>query len=191
MESRSSEIFSAIYSPSPTSTPFSGRTLETRTPSQSLLLTLVVGSISVKSHIVTNDERETTGLRNLVNFGHTIGHAIEAVLTPELLHGEAVSVGMILEAEVSRSLGILGQVGVGRLTRCLKAFNLPVSLSDARISGLEKAKGLNVERLLALMGIDKKNDAGRAKKVVLLDRIGKISDFVQFVLRVGSTFAEV
>ena len=134
-------------------------------------MSVIVGSISVKSYIVTNDEREITGLRNLVNFGHTIGHAIEAVLTPTILHGECVSIGMVLEAELARQLGVLGQVAVGRLVRCLKAYNLPVSLSDPRISGLPAARMLSVERLLDVMRIDKKN-SGSEKKIVLLSRIG-------------------
>jgi pentafunctional AROM polypeptide len=144
----------------------------TRSAAQELLLSIIVGSISVKAHIVTNDERETTGLRNLVNFGHTIGHAIEAVLTPSILHGECVSVGMILEAEVARQLGHLSQVGVGRLTRCLKSYNLPVSLSDPRITRLPSSKLLTVDRLLDIMKIDKKN-SGPEKKIVLLATIGK------------------
>jgi pentafunctional AROM polypeptide len=137
-----------------------------------LLLSVIVGSISVKAHIVTNDERETTGLRNLVNFGHTIGHAIEAVLTPSVLHGECISVGMILEAEVARQLGHLSQVGVGRLTRCLKSYNLPVSLSDPRITGLPASRLLTVDQLLDIMRIDKKN-SGPEKKIVLLATIGR------------------
>lgn len=167
LESRSSEIFSAIQSPSPFPT---GRSLSTRTPSQTLVLSIIHGSISVKAHIVTIDERET-GLRNLVNFGHSIGHAIEAVLTPSVLHGECVSVGMILEAEVARSLGVFGQVGVGRLTRCLKAYNLPVSLEDPRVKNVPAAKLLGVEKLLDIMRIDKKN-SGTAKKIVILSSIG-------------------
>lgn len=163
LESRSSEIFSAIQSQS-------SSTQTERTTEQTLLLSLIHGSISVKAHIVTIDERET-GLRNLVNFGHTIGHAIEAVLTPTILHGECVSVGMILEAEVSRSMGVLGQVGVGRLTRCLKAYNLPVSLDDPRIESVPAAKLINVEKLLDIMRVDKKN-SGDAKKIVILSRIG-------------------
>lgn len=119
---------------------------------------------------MTIDERET-GLRNLVNFGHTIGHAIEAVLTPTILHGECVSVGMILEAEISRQMGILGQVGVGRLSRCLKGYNLPISLSDPRIASLPAAKLLTVDRLLDIMKVDKKN-SGLEKKIVILSRIG-------------------
>lgn len=119
---------------------------------------------------MTIDERET-GLRNLVNFGHTIGHAIEAVLTPKMLHGECVSIGMILEAEIARQKGILSQVGIGRLTRCLRGYNLPVSLSDPRVTALPASKLLTIDRLLDIMKVDKKN-SGPAKKVVLLSKIG-------------------
>ncbi|KAF9479841.1 Shikimate dehydrogenase [Pholiota conissans] len=167
LESRSAEIFAAIQTPSAN---FAGRSKATRSAAQELLLSVIVGSISVKAHIVTIDERET-GLRNLVNFGHTIGHAIEAVLTPTILHGECVSIGMILEGEVSRQMGILSQVGVGRLNRCLKAYNLPVTLADPRIASLPASKLLTVDRLLDIMRIDKKN-SGAEKKIVILSRIG-------------------
>ena len=72
LESRPAEIFAAIQTPSKN---YTGRTKATRSEAQELLLSVIVGSISVKAHIVTIDERET-GLRNLVNFGHSIGHAI-------------------------------------------------------------------------------------------------------------------
>ena len=180
LESRSSEIFTAIQT---SSTNHAGRSKSTRSEAQEVLLSVIVGSVYVKSHIVTKDERET-GLRNLVNFGHTIGHAIEAVLTPTILHGECVSVGMILEAEVSRQLGILSQVGVGRLSRCLKAYHLPISLSDSKIASLPAAKLLTVDRLLDIMRIDKKN-SGPQKKIVLLKRIGKT--FEEKATAVGDT----
>ena len=135
------------------------------------MLSVIHSSVAVKSFIVTKDEKET-GLRNLVNFGHTIGHALEAVLTPYILHGECVSIGMVLEAEVSRSLGILGNASVGRLTRCLKSHGLPISISDPRIANSPQAHDLRVARLLDIMRVDKKN-AGTNKKVVLLERIGK------------------
>ncbi|KXN82956.1 Pentafunctional AROM polypeptide [Leucoagaricus sp. SymC.cos] len=167
LEARSAEIFAAIQTPSQN---FAGRTKNTRSAAQDLLLSVIVGSISVKAHIVTIDERET-GLRNLVNFGHSIGHAIEAVLTPTILHGECISVGMILEAELSRQMGILSQVAVGRLSRCLKAYNLPITLSDPRIANLPAARLLTVDRLLDIMAIDKKN-SGANKKIVILSRIG-------------------
>ncbi|KAG1740967.1 hypothetical protein EDB19DRAFT_1707078 [Suillus lakei] len=160
-------IYNAIRTPS---AGYAGRHISTRSTSQSLLLSVIRGSIYVKSHIVTIDERET-GLRNLVNFGHTIGHAIEAVLTPHMLHGECVSIGMIFEAEVARAMGILKQVAVGRLVRCLRAYGLPVSLADQRVGRCPGARGLGVDRLLDIMRVDKKN-SGPQKKVVILSRIG-------------------
>lgn len=167
LESNAQLIYNAIRTPS---TGNAGRHISTRSTSQSLLLSVIRGSIYVKSHIVTIDERET-GLRNLVNFGHTIGHAIEAVLTPHMLHGECVSIGMIFEAEVSRAMGILKQVAVGRLVRCLRAYGLPVSLADQRVTRCPGARGLGVDRLLDIMRVDKKN-SGPQKKVVILSRIG-------------------
>lgn len=140
------------------------------TESQKLLMSVIIGSISVKAHIVTIDERET-GLRNLVNFGHSIGHALEAILTPAILHGEAISVGMIFEAEIARRLGILNQVAIGRLTRCLKSYGLPVTLSDSRIASLPVAELLTIDRVLDIMRVDKKN-SGSEKRIVLLSRIG-------------------
>lgn len=167
LENRSEEIFMAVGTPSVN---YAGRTKETRSAAQELLLSVITGSISVKAHIVTVDERET-GLRNLVNFGHSIGHAIEAVLTPTILHGECVSIGMILEAELARQLGVLSQTAMGRLTRCLKNYNLPISISDPKIASLPASKLLTIEQLLDIMKVDKKN-SGSDKKIVILSRIG-------------------
>jgi pentafunctional AROM polypeptide len=154
--------------------------LETRTEAQSLLLDVIRGSVGVKAHIVNIDEKET-GLRNLVNFGHSIGHAIEAVLTPDMLHGECIAIGMILEAEIARFTHELSQVAIGRLSRCLQEYTLPVSLTDTRITSLSRASGLTIERLLDIMRVDKKN-AGDQKKIVLLSRIGAtVEDKATFV----------
>jgi len=170
LESGVADIHAAVTGSS-TRDSFAGRTLDTRSAAQSLLLSVIRGSIATKAHIVTVDEKET-GLRNLVNFGHTIGHAIEAVMTPDVLHGECVSVGMVLEAEVARSMGALGNAAVGRLTRCLKAHGLPVSVEDSVFIKSAKSARLNVETLLDIMRVDKKN-AGNVKKIVILSRIGK------------------
>lgn len=171
LESESEAIRAAVLSEEARTGPADqGRTLATRTTSQSLLLDVIRGSIGVKAHIVTIDEKET-GLRNLVNFGHSVGHAIEAVLTPEILHGECVSIGMIYEAEIARQMHGLPQVAISRLVRCLKNYDLPVSLNDPRIATLSKAQELTVDRLLDIMRVDKKN-AGSQKKIVLLSRIG-------------------
>ncbi|CAE6445533.1 unnamed protein product [Rhizoctonia solani] len=169
LESSAPALFAAIGSSS--STTSAGRTLATRSEAQALLLHVITESIGVKAHIVTLDERET-GLRNLVNFGHTIGHAIEAVLTPTILHGECVAIGMILEGEVARQLGVFSQVGVGRISRALKAYGLPTSTKDPRIAAVPASRLLTIDRLLDIMKIDKKN-SGPEKKIVLLSRIGK------------------
>lgn len=148
-----------------------GQYASTRTEAQKLLLRVIKGSIAVKSHIVTVDEKET-GLRNLVNFGHTIGHALEAVLTPDILHGECVAIGMVLEAEVARSLGVLSNAAVARLTKCIASYGLPTTVSDKRIQQSSKSSKLQLDTLMDVMRVDKKN-SGSQKKIVLLSSIGK------------------
>jgi pentafunctional AROM polypeptide len=147
-----------------------GKSQGLRTEEETFLVSIIARSIRIKAHIVTVDEKET-GLRNLVNFGHTIGHALEAVLTPDVLHGECVSVGMIFEAEVARALGVFDDMSLGRLTRCLKSYGLPVSIHDPRIARAPHANGLSLDRLLDVMSVDKKN-SGSQKRIVILDRLG-------------------
>ncbi len=138
---------------------------------EGVLKRVILASVKFKAYVVTADEREG-GLRNLLNFGHSIGHAIEAFLTPQILHGECVAIGMIKEAELARYLGVLKGVAVGRLLKCISSFGLPTSLDDDRIRRLSAGKHCSVEQLIQKMGIDKKND-GAKKKVVLLSAIGR------------------
>ncbi|KAK7397590.1 3-dehydroquinate dehydratase (3-dehydroquinase) [Neonectria punicea] len=140
-------------------------------PIRDVLKRIVVGSAKVKAEVVSSDEREG-GLRNLLNFGHSIGHAIEALLTPQLLHGEAVAIGMVKEAELARYLGVLRPGAVARLVKCIASYDLPTSLQDKRVIKLTAGKKCPVDVLLDKMGIDKKND-GKKKKIVLLSAIGK------------------
>lgn len=135
------------------------------------IYTLVLNSIKVKAEVVTLDEREG-GLRNLLNFGHSIGHAYEAILTPQALHGECVAIGAIKEAELSRYLGHLSPVAVSRLAKCFAGYGLPISLHDKILQSRINGKVCPLETLLKKMAIDKKND-GSKKKVVLLSKIGK------------------
>ncbi|KAI8612473.1 EPSP synthase-domain-containing protein [Chytriomyces sp. MP71] len=135
-----------------------------------LLIRVVLGSIRVKAHVVTVDEKET-GLRGLLNYGHTIGHAIEAILSPELLHGECVAMGMVREAEIARHLGYVNDAVIGRIVRVLQAYGLPVSTEDKRVKLLAPAKHCAVDRLLDIMRVDKKNQ-GDKKRVVMLSGIG-------------------
>ncbi|KAI9780411.1 MAG: 3-dehydroquinate dehydratase (3-dehydroquinase), partial [Candelina submexicana] len=140
-------------------------------PISNILKRVVAGSIKVKAHVVSADEREG-GLRNLLNFGHSIGHAIEGILTPQILHGECVAIGMVKEAELARYLGVLKPGVVSRLVKCLTSYQLPVSLDDRRIRRLSAGKLCPVDQLISIMAVDKKND-GQKKKIVLLSAIGK------------------
>lgn len=137
------------------------------------LVQTVLGSIRVKAEVVSKDEKESS-LRNLLNFGHTIGHAIEAIVTPQALHGECVAVGMVLEAELARYWGILSPTAVARLVKCIAAYELPVSVNDklfTRAVG-HKRHFLQVSSLLDKMAIDKKNDGSKIRTVIL-EAIGK------------------
>jgi pentafunctional AROM polypeptide len=138
--------------------------------SEDLLIKVILGSVQVKAHVVTVDEKET-GLRGLLNFGHTVGHAIEAIVFPEMLHGECVAIGMVLEAEIARHLGYLSNVSVGRLVRCLQAYGLPVAIGDKTYNS-KTARICTVNRMLDIMKVDKKNK-GDQKRMVLLSKIGK------------------
>ncbi|KAM0718731.1 hypothetical protein Q7P37_005802 [Cladosporium fusiforme] len=131
---------------------------------------IVLGSARVKAEVVSADEREG-GLRNLLNFGHSIGHAYEAIWTPEILHGECVAVGMVKEAELARYLGVLPPGAVARLTKAISSYGLPTSPSDKFITK-KTHKQCPTEELLHRMAVDKKN-AGSKKKIVLLSAIGK------------------
>jgi pentafunctional AROM polypeptide len=140
-------------------------------PVRTTLKRIVLASARVKAEVVSKDEKES-GLRNLLNFGHSIGHAIEAILTPQVLHGECVAIGMVKEAELARFLGVLKPGAVARLTKCIASFDLPTSLDDKRIVKLTAGKHCPVDLLLEKMAVDKKND-GRKKKIVLLSAIGQ------------------
>ena len=131
---------------------------------------IVLGSARVKAQVVSADEKEG-GLRNILNFGHSIGHAYEAILTPEILHGEAVAVGMAREAELARYLGVLSPGAVARITKCISSYGLPTSLEDKLITSRTN-KQCQPDELLRRMAVDKKN-AGSQKKVVLLSAVGQ------------------
>ncbi|KAF9432179.1 3-dehydroquinate dehydratase (3-dehydroquinase) [Entomortierella beljakovae] len=150
---------------------YQGATLDTRTPAQQLLLQVVMASVAVKSYVVTHDERET-GMRGLLNFGHSIGHAIEGLVTPKMLHGECVAIGMIKEAEIARHLGYLSQVAVGRLTRCIQAYGLPVTMEDKLVKTHIGNQYCTVDDLMVVLRVDKKN-MGNQKRIVMLSGIGK------------------
>jgi 3-dehydroquinate synthase len=121
-----------------------------------------------KAEIVAQDERET-GVRALLNFGHTFGHAIEAGLGfGTWLHGEAVAAGMVLAARLSLKMGLIGQHDLGRVIDLLSRAKLPTIAPE-----------LGIERYMELMGHDKKVDAGKLR-FILLKSIGSsfVSDHI-------------
>ena len=96
--------------------------LERRSPEA--LHALITRSIEIKADVVRRDEREG-GLRKILNFGHTLGHAIEAVSEYRVLHGESVAIGMALESELAERLGIAEAGTTGRLRDALRRAALP------------------------------------------------------------------
>ena len=127
----------------------------------------VVGrSAALKADVVERDEREITGLRAILNYGHTFAHAYEtAAGYGTLLHGEAVAIGMVSAAALAQSLGRIGTDIVARQDQLLRAFDLPVAVPTG--------PGFTSDALLATMARDKKTVGGRLR-FVLPTRIGHV-----------------
>ena len=120
------------------------------------LVHAVKRSCEIKATIVAGDERET-GLRAILNFGHTFAHAIEAGLGYGVwLHGEAVGCGMVMAADLSVRLGLIDRSHADRLTSIVERAGLPV-----------RAPALGTARFIELMRVDKKADAGEMRFVLL------------------------
>ncbi len=131
-------------------------------------------SCEIKAWVVAQDERDF-GLRAILNFGHTFGHAIETGLGyGQWLHGEAVGCGMLMAANLSHRLGMVDQALVERLTTLLQRAGLPIRGPQLPgDGGHEGANPLtNAQRYLALMRHDKKAEGGEIK-FVLIDGPGK------------------
>ncbi|MGB6241396.1 MAG: 3-dehydroquinate synthase [Castellaniella sp.] len=115
----------------------------------------------LKAWVVSQDERES-GLRAILNFGHTFGHAIESGLGyGHWLHGEAVGCGMVMAAELSARVCGLDRAAVDRIRALVQAIGCPV-----------QAPGLGTDRWLDLMRVDKKTE-GRHIRYVLLPELGR------------------
>ena len=113
-------------------------------------------SCEIKARIVSQDEREG-GLREILNFGHTFGHAIETGLGHGAwLHGEAVGCGMVMAADLSARLGLIDEAYARRIARLVERAGLPVI-----------GPALGRDRYFELMRVDKKSRAGTARFVVI------------------------
>ena len=130
---------------------------------QSLPEELIARNVAIKARIVEADERETGGQRALLNFGHTIGHAIEAsVPYGELLHGEAISLGTRAALALSRKRAGLAAEDEGKVLDLLERFGLPLVLPE----------GIRTEGVMEKLARDKKFSGGRMA-FVLLEKAGK------------------
>ena len=130
---------------------------EALTHNKDVLVKMIYDSVEVKAKVVEADEREK-GERRLLNLGHTFAHAIEKLTG--ILHGEAVSMGMVLAAKVSQKMGMISFSDTERLINVLKKYELPVK------------PNVDVALLFNAMKKDKKRE-GDDIHLVLLEKIGK------------------
>lgn len=128
-----------------------------------LLTEMFTRACAVKAAVVARDEKEE-GLRAILNYGHTLGHAIEELAGYGMYtHGEAVAIGMAFAAALSRRLGFLSQAEAERTVSCLEAAGLPTHIPAS----------LAADELIALMRQDKKA-IGQSLSFVVADAIGRV-----------------
>jgi 3-dehydroquinate synthase len=127
------------------------------------MLALIVRSIEIKADIVSRDEREE-GLRKTLNFGHTIGHAIELVSGYSLLHGEAVAIGMALESRLAEEIGVATAGTAAIIVKALQSAGLPTDLPTGLMAG----------EVIEAMKSDKKGVSGKTRFALPL-RVGAMA----------------
>ncbi len=127
------------------------------------ILHIIRRSCEIKADVVSRDERES-GIRAILNFGHTIGHAIEtATGYTAFLHGEAIAIGMHVEAVLAHEAGLIGSDEVLRIQHLLKTFGLPTEIPST----------IDLAVFFAAMKLDKKAVSGDVK-FILPEQIGKV-----------------
>lgn len=135
---------------------------DTKRAALKLWLTIVTESAKIKARVVEKDEKES-GLRMILNFGHTIGHAIESLTRYRAFnHGEAVSIGMVAAAMIASKINILAAEDVKRLKDLLDKLSLPTEIKD-----------LPAKKILAALNLDKKVSAGKVN-FVLPEKFGRV-----------------
>lgn len=124
---------------------------------------LVRRAVEIKAEVVRRDERES-GPRKMLNFGHTVGHAVEALSGFELLHGECIAIGMVVEGEIGERLGVTAPGTTAALQDALVRAGLPVAVPGR----------FDASRVLEATRSDKKARRGRVE-YSLIERIGRAS----------------
>jgi 3-dehydroquinate synthase len=121
---------------------------------------IVERSCKIKADVVEKDEKEL-GLRRILNFGHTLGHALEAASEYTLFHGEAVSIGMVGAAKISHRLDYLDKASCQRIVDLIKHYHLPTTIPA----------GADTAQIMGFMATDKKAVRGQLH-FVLAKKIG-------------------
>jgi 3-dehydroquinate synthase len=143
---------------------YAGTLREFTHPPATLLCQIVMNCIALKAAIIEEDEREQ-GRRTILNYGHTVAHALENVAGyGELLHGEAVSLGMVVAGSIAQQAGIFPEAELVRQNKLLEAFGLPTSYAGS----------LPVKDILSAIQLDKKV-VGNQVRWVLPRRIGDVT----------------
>jgi len=118
---------------------------------------------AIKAQVVSEDEKETKNIRTILNFGHTVGHAVEAASRyDQYHHGESVGLGMRVAARISVGMGLLNSSQEGCINQLISSVGLP-----------EKIVGVRLAKIMDLMRHDKKFIAGR-NRFVLVPKIGQV-----------------
>ena len=133
---------------------------------RSLYPALIEKSIMIKKDVVEKDEKETKGLREILNFGHTLGHAVEISLFPEMTHGESVALGMVGESYLSWKLGFCKKNVFEAVKETVKKHGLPFSFA-----------GMDIAKTADFLAFDKKVRDGKIRFVAVKD-IGTVKSGV-------------
>jgi 3-dehydroquinate synthase len=140
-----------------------GVSIQSSEPDGPRLAHLVASSVEIKANVVRRDERES-GLRKTLNFGHTLGHAIELETGFRLLHGQAVAIGMTLESEIAEELGIAERGTAAAIREAVARVGLPSAIPT----------GLSAEAIIRATHADKKSRGGQPE-YALPSRIGAMA----------------
>lgn len=130
------------------------------------MMKVIEESVSIKRSVVKADPFEEKGLRRILNFGHTIGHALESLENYTLPHGQAISIGMIVESYISCERGLLPLKDFHRILSIFQKYKIPLKLSRA----------YQIDEVLSLISRDKKA-AKSTPRFVLLQKIGEPAPF--------------
>jgi|LSQX01.2.fsa_nt_gb 3-dehydroquinate synthase len=137
---------------------------------------LVTESLKIKKEVVEKDEKEKRGLREILNFGHTLGHAIEISHFPRFTHGEAVALGMVGETYISSCVGLCEKDVFYKVKEVVKKWELPFSFTNIKL-----------EETLKFLSYDKKVRQGKIR-FVLPQSIGKVKTGVVFTIEEVENF---